>query len=1058
MLYSPKMIQEFISSGILSSGILSSGILSSGMLDSGVWLGQVIVQPSTETTRDAAFVFSGPQFLAALVAGVVLAFAFQLLFTNLGVALGISLAGGSSDTDDDKKEEFGSFGSTIRKISLVVGLGTLISVAISLFIACSLAVKLSLFVSPVSGAIVGLVIWGTYFSLLVWVSSSTVGSLIGSVVNTATSGFQAIVGTAAAAIGVKATSKQVVATAESAAVRHELGLALDPKTLKENVEEYLESVRPQSVNLERIAADFEELLNDENLQEIVNSNRISDINRETFVQLIGNRSDLSERDVNRIASKLEQVWQKTAKKVPVRQDGMTEFVNYLKSATREQLTGNDFADKLDDLVSEMRKRRKSQESQGGMIAQAATTGLNGLAGIVMGRTDLSDLDVENIISKLQRVGDQLGEQTDKVATKVGIKEPTPHSTVRADIENYLLNAYPWELKPENLNLEFRDLIYDPSADPGIVARDLRQINRSDFVDWLQRKGILTQAKIQKTANLLEAIRLEILGVAEAAQAREAAIAVFAQAEDYLLNTPKADFTPEKIQLDFKEVLADPDADYEHLNNRLSQFDRLTLERILEQRGDMDRVEISAIVTELEMARDAVLKEASETFGAAKAKAEKQWFKIQCYLRETGKAELNPMAIERELKLLLNDPQAGTAALKARIAQFDRDTLVQLLTQRNDLTPEQVDRVIDSVEATWTRVRYAPERIANKALRQYQDAKSAISEYLHSTGKAELNPEGIKRDLTLLLDNPKLGAAAIRRRLATMDRDTLVQLLSQRDDLSAQQVNQVIDEVQNTLRDIAKAPKRIARRAQSKMQDFQGSIAEYLRSTDKEELNPEAIKRDVQLLLNDPRAGMESLQERLAQFDRSTLVALLSQRDDLSEKEVNQVIDQILSVRDEFLAQLQKIQEQVQSIIDNLLEKIRNYLDSLDRPELEYDRIKRDIQTLFDDPQAGFEALRDRFSQIDRNTLIAVMASRDDISKADAERIIRQIERTRDRVLQRAERIQQEAQMRLEKVKLEARKQAEETRKAAAVASWWLFCTAVVSAIAAATGGAISVTS
>ena len=864
-------------------------------------------------------------------------------------------------------------------------------------------------------------------------------------------------GTAAAAIGAEAGSKKVVTTAQSAAaaVRHELGLALDPETLKENVQEYLESVRPQAVNLEKIAADFEELLDDENLQEIVDSDRISEINRETFVQLISNRSDLSQRDVNRIANKLEQVWQKTVKKLPVRQDGMTEFVNYLRSATQEQLLGNDFADKLDDLILEMRKRR---QSQGGILNQAAMTSLNGLGAIVMGRTDLSDFDVEHIIGQLQRLKNQLGEQTDKVATKVGIKEPYPRSTVRADIENYLLNAYPWQLKSDNLNLEFRDLIYDPSADPGIVADDLREINRRDFVDLLQQKGILTQAKIQTNANLLEGIRQEILGVAETAQSREAAIALFAETENYLLSTPKTDFTPEKIQLEFKQVLANPDADYEHLSNRLTQFDRPTLERILEQRGDMNRVEISALVTELEIARDTVLKEANETKSFIKAKVEKQWYKIQSYLRDTGKAELNPMAIERELKLLLNEPQVGAAALKARIAQFDRDTLVQLLTQRNDLTPEQVNQVIDTVEAAWTRVHYTPEHITGKALAQYQEAKSAISEYLRNTGKAELNPEGIKRDLTLLLDNPKLGAAVIRRRLAAMDRDTLVQLLTQRDDLSVQQVNQIINEMQSTLRDIAKAPKRIARRARSKIQDFQGSIAEYLHSTDKEELNPEGIKRDVQLLLNDPRAGMESLQERLAQFDRSTLVALLSQREDLSEQEVNQVIEQILDVRDRFMAQLHSIQQRVQTVIDKIMEKIRNYLNSLERPELEYDRIKRDIQTLFEDPQAGFEALRDRFSQVDRNTLIAVMASRDDISKADAERIVRQIERTRDRVLQRAERIQQEAQLRLEKIKLEARKQVQETRKAAAVASWWVFFTALVSAVAAATGGAISVTS
>ncbi|MGD1913635.1 MAG: hypothetical protein ACFB2X_23200 [Rivularia sp. (in: cyanobacteria)] len=70
----------------------------------------------------------------------------------------------------------------------------------------------------------------------------------------------------------------------------------------------------------------------------------------------------------------------------------------------------------------------------------------------------------------------------------------------------------------------------------------------------------------------------------------------------------------------------------------------------------------------------------------------------------------------------------------------------------------------------------------------------------------------------------------------MDRDTLVQLLSQRDDLSAQQVNQIINEVQTNLRAIAKAPRRFGNGTHWKIQDFQSSVAEYLRSTKKEELN------------------------------------------------------------------------------------------------------------------------------------------------------------------------------------------------------------------------------
>jgi len=73
-------------------------------------------------------------------------------------------------------------------------------------------------------------------------------------------------------------------------------------------------------------------------------------------------------------------------------------------------------------------------------------------------------------------------------------------------------------------------------------------------------------------------------------------------------------------------------------------------------------------------------------------------------------------------------------------------------------------------------------------------------------------------------------------------------------------------------------------------DFEANLENYLRNTNKEELNPEGIKRDLQLLLNDPRAGLGNLGDRLKQFDRSTLVAL-SQREDITERK-NQIADQI----------------------------------------------------------------------------------------------------------------------------------------------------------------------
>src|SRR4028119_2482153 len=195
-------------------------------------------------------------------------------------------------------------------------------------------------------------------------------------------------------------------------------------------------------------------------------------------------------------------------------------------------------------------------------------------------------------------------------------------------------------------------------------------------------------------------------------------------------------------------------------------------------------------------------------------------------RGTGKQELNPDGIERDLKTLLDDPQAGVSALRARAAFFDRDTLVQILNQREDLSEEQINQTLDQIERNWTRVRHTSQKIADKAKVQYDDATSAIADYLRNTGKEELNPEGIQRDLTTLVDNPRAGAAAAGARLARVDRDTLVKLLSQRQDLSEEQVNQIIDQVQSSIRSIVKAPRRFASRTQRQVEDFQSAIAEY----------------------------------------------------------------------------------------------------------------------------------------------------------------------------------------------------------------------------------------
>ncbi len=1014
------------------------------------WLAQTAAPDAVAVPPEASsVVFSGPQFFIALISGVLLAFAFQLLLTNLSVAAGISYLGRSSSSSHDDSEDGGS---AVKSISAKVGVWTLITVTLALFLACFFAVQLSLLATERLGAIVGLVIWAAYFSILVWVSSTAVGSLIGSVVGAATSGFQSIVGTATAAIGSKMAQKQVVSTAEAvaSAVRNELGSGIDPDSIRESVEGYVQRLRLPGFDLSKIRQDFESLLNDPELTALAEGDGLRHIDRQTFVDLISRRSDFSKNEVNRLADLLEGVWRQT---VGGRQrpDKLGELVSYLQSTQPGQLKSDELNAKLDQLMAE---RNAGQSRQTGSMQSGLQSGLNTAIGLLMGRTDLSDLDLNKILDRLKSTSNQVTAQTGKAVQQLTGEAPSP-SPIRTDIEHYLLTAPSWQMNRETIAREFRDVLYDTDADPSTVIQELSTLDRGYFADLLGSRGVFVPSKIQEIVEQLEGIRLEVLMEARATKEREIALDLRERVEAYLTLTPKEQLYSDSILPAFKAVLEDQDADYATLKQRLAPYDRETLRQILLKRQEFMISEVDAILNPLETTRDRVLFESQSLDEQAKQRLAATQKKLEGYLQNTGKEELNPEGIKRDLQLLLSDPQTGLSALGNRASQVDRDTLVKLLSQRQDLSEADANRILDNVESSWKTVLNSPRIVADTVKEKTDETLTSLSDYLRRTNLEELDPDGIQRDLTKLLSDPKGGTAALRRRLSNVDRETLVRLLSQRDDLSAEQVNRTIDQVQSAIRKIVRSPRRLALRAQRTVADFETTIEDYLRNTDKDELNPDSIKRDLKLLTQSPQAGLQNLGDRLSRFDRQTVIALLSQRQDMTPEEAERIVVQFESTRDQILDQVRQIQGRLQAILDRIFGRIRDYLNSLDRPELNYDGIKQDVRTLFDDPQAGFDALRGRLGQVDRGTLVALLSSRDDISEADADRIISQIESARSNVLQQAERVQNEAQRRLEAVKAQAQRQVEETRKAAEAAAWWLFITALVSAIASAGAGALA---
>lgn len=975
--------------------------------------------PSFAPSDVSALVFlSGPQFFIALIAGVAMAFAFQFLLTNFSLAADISA--GVNPMEGEAK----SWGKKARGMESKVGGWMLLIVNIAVFTACFLAVKLTLVQNLWLGAILGVVIWSVYFLLLLWAGSRTVGSVFSAVGSTAASGLQGVMGTVATALSGSAASAQIVNTVEASVeavtreLKSELAAGLAPDRLRENMADYVQNLQIPRPQMSAISGQLTSLL-------------------QTVGQSSGGNLNLA--NIAKAATP----------------GGLTSgLMNVAQAAAPEELK----AGKLQDVVEQLSHALQSQNQAGGGVRQQVLTqGINTLISTVAQRVDLSDVDVEQIGQQLTSIQQQVTDSAGQAASL--LNTPGSFSLIRADVENYLLNAPSWYLRPESLDSGFRDVLRDPEADPGLVRQQLEPLNRRYFVSVLQRREGLAENRINDIADQLELIRQEVLSQVREAEEEIHRHELRQQVDDYLSSAPKEALTPDRISQDFPALLADPTVSYEILGNRLIQFDRNTLRQLLlGGRQDLNEGEIEPILDALEQARDRFLNQSQEQWNQIQHQASDLRGQVEGYLRETNPTDLSADQMQQTLERLANLPESGLLVARAGLGQLDRDHLEQLLAEREDISPEQVHQVIDRFEAVRDRIFHAPQNLAGQAQEQYNRLISQIADYLRNTNLDELDPDGIRGDLQQLLQSPRIGSAAIRRRLSQVDRDTLARLLSQQG-LSEYQVNQAIDLVLDATRSAVRAPQRLATRARDQVQDVQRALAEYLRNTDRAELNPDGIRRDLRLLLDQPREGLEQWRERFSQVDRGTLVSLLAQRDDFSEEDANQVVEQIDAVRQELLHQAQRtknqVQDTVQSAIDDVMGYLRSYLNALDQPELNYDGIKRDMRKLFDDPEAGFEALSNRLSQFDRDTLAALLSTRTDLSEAQANRIIDQIESARDSVLNQAKRLQEEAEKRISAVKHEAKEQAEEVRKTVATAAWWLFGTAVTSVAAAAIAGILA---
>jgi hypothetical protein len=349
--------------------------------------------------------------------------------------------------------------------------------------------------------------------------------------------------------------------------------------------------------------------------------------------------------------------------------------------------------------------------------------------------------------------------------------------------------------------------------------------------------------------------------------------------------------------------------------------------------------------------------------------------------------------------------------------------------------------------------------------EIKKTRRALERYFKESYLPVLDPAKVKKEILDLLENVEIRATVEDGDTDHHEKTLVAAVQAKRDggkhgygmvhkaDQAIADVKEVYYSDTDRPSKVVDAILRLSGKSQEEAHRVREEVEDFLLSTNREELHPEEIKEEVDVLISNPKEGYAQLKRHLSRMAPETLGALVARGTALTEDEANAIIGAIVQAAKETLT-LGK--SEWDSARASLKEKFQSYLDGLGRPELSYDQICHDIEEIVADPKSAPEVLRQRLQALDRETLVTILASRKDISEDDARRIVERIEGLRDEIAHKSEQITSEIQRRVEQAQLKASEVAEQGRKQIEIAAWWVFATAAVSAVASILGALVAI--
>lgn len=1015
------------------------------------------------------------QIIVAIVIALLIAFAVQFLLTNLGLAIGISLlkyrpqTSSKTATESSQSENSG----ISVDLSFFAGLGILLTLNSVLFIACYLAIRFSTASDPVSGATLGIVIWSTYFLILIWISYSAVSSVTTWLFGSVGTKLRHLIDAIATSIQGTEEPALELLTEEAATnlIHQEIQTSLAEFDLQQRIDDYLKSRPSPELDLNLISQGFADLLAQLNLETLTETNRLQKIDRQTFITLIEERTNLSTSQVEQVVEQLENVWQKTVTGSGDL-DLNTELLKFLQSANPEELQFEQLVQRLEQLVGkESENNSLDLDERSHQVAEnnnsdSVTKGWNNLdwkaiKNALLTRVDLSEIELEDVWHTLQPLYHQIN------FAEEGLK--LPFNTIRNDVEDYLSHAPPWYLNCEKGWQEFKEVIYDPEADPVQIRSGLEQFQPEDFVAFLQQRDDLDAEKINEIAQHLETVRQEVLSLSEEAEFLEQKQELSECLKNYLQKVELNELKANNLPLKLEQLIIESGARTEILTQFLSSWQQLDWSTWLQQRQDLEPDELKQTTEQFAQIGDRILEKVTDWQAQIFSTAKELQQKLESYLRYTNLDLLTSEKIDAKLEQLWQEAGANLPEIQ-QIPEIDSLALVKILEKRQGLNQDRIKAIATQIETNWQKLNSSAITEISPIQTKSAELAENLVDYLYQALQNKLKLAEIEAGLPELLEDTKSETTTrINQQLDRLDWHQIEGKLNQVQQGSELQIQQTIKQLRESIRRVAKLPRRWKTRTLRQVKDVANELEDFFSYSNKIELTAERLEHNLKSIFHRSKtssdSNSDSVDDNLEQLAKLTsdnindnIRKSLAARQDFTPVEIAQISDRVIAITDQLSSEMKTKQEQTNKLVQDLLDRLGDYFSSLNLFDLDYDRIKTsltsfDFQSLIDSwsekiTEIPLEELGDRLGQLSYESLAKIMETKELFPSSS----LSQIQGIQDYIAQQIETIKLTASERAKAVKQQTLQQVESTRRAIASATYWMLAIAFSSAAISAWAG------